>query len=130
LKVGGIKTVELQGNGIISGSSLIMYFSVAFKPWGGGGGFFTRELFISSGFKKSNIFEFLKKVLALPALIICPLFSLRDTITSKYLDGTGFESRCRQEIFPFSKISRPVEPTQPPNQWVRGFFFGDRMVGA
>jgi hypothetical protein len=49
--------------------------------------------------KKSNIFEFLKKAVALRALKYCPLFCLRDIITSKYLDGTGFESPYKQEIF-------------------------------
>ena len=39
-------------------------------------------------------------------------------------DDPVFEARQGQEIFLFSKSSRPVEGrTKPPTQWVPGFFF-------
>ena len=63
--------------------------------------------------KKSNIFEFLKKVLAVRALIICPLFCLRDIITSKYLDGTGFESLYKQEISLLQNVQAGGAQTAP-----------------
>ena len=106
-----------------------MDFGIGFEPWGGGVPYQGVICFVRCQ-KKSNIFEYLNKVFALRALIICPLLCLRDAITSKCVDGTGFKSRYSQEIFPFSKMSRPVGPTQPPNQWVRGFFFGDGVAGA
>jgi hypothetical protein len=40
----------------------------------------------------------------------------------------GFESRQGQEIFLFSKTSRPARP--PPIQWVREFFAGGKTGGA
>ena len=37
----------------------------------------------------------------------------------------------RQEIFTFSEMSRPaLGPTQPPNEWIPGFFPRDNAAGA
>ena len=45
------------------------------------------------------------------------------------LDGPVFESLRGQEIVLFSKISRPaVGTTQPPLQWVSGFFPGVKVA--
>ena len=44
------------------------------------------------------------------------------------LDGQGIESRCGRD-FPYP--SRPtLGPTQPPTQWVQGFFRGGKAAGA
>lgn len=53
--------------------------------------------------------------------------SVVDIATSYWLDGPGFESRQRQQIF----CSRPaLVPTQPPFQWILGFLPGDKALTA
>jgi len=47
------------------------------------------------------------------------------------LDGVGFDFQQRQEIFLFSKTSRPpVRPTQLPVKWVPGLIFVSKAAGA
>ena len=54
-------------------------FGIAFKPWGGGGGFLTKELFISSGVKKVEYFRIFKDSLNSSRIINFALYSVCET---------------------------------------------------
>jgi hypothetical protein len=65
-----------------------------------------------------------------PPLVPISQDSVVDVATRYELDGAGFESKHGQEVFLFTKTSRPVLiPSQRPVQWVPGFFVRIKRPG-
>jgi len=59
---------------------------------------------------------------------VCQIKGSQENIGYR-LDDMEFESWKWQEILFFSKSSRlPLEPTQPPTQWLSGFFPGGKVA--